>query len=250
MPTDRRHEVPERLSAEGDVLTPLDEDAVRRVARTLAEQDVESVALVFLFSYRQPEHEERAAELLREILPDDVPITRSSALLPEYREYERTATTVVSAYVRPTVARYLLRLDAGLGERSVRVMQSNGGTIGLDLASEQAARLALSGPAGGVVEALGIARRAMDTDAPCIMTLDMGGTSADVALCDGMRRVPPSTPSRTCRCACPPRTSTPSARAGGASPTSTRAAAYEWDRRAPELSRDPSATDAAAPSQQ
>ena len=185
VPTDRRHEVPERLSAEGDVLTPLDEDAVRRVARTLAEQDVESVALVFLFSYRRSEHEERAAELLREALPNDVPITQSSALLPEYREYERMATTVVNAYVRPPVARYLRRLDAGLGERSVRVMQSNGGTIGLDLASEQAARLALSGPAGGVVGALGVARRAMDPDAPRIMTLDMGGTSADVALCDG-----------------------------------------------------------------
>ena len=114
-----------------------------------------------------------------------VPITRSSALLPEYREYERTATTVVNAYVRPQVARYLRRLDAALGARSVRVMQSNGGTIGLDTAAEEAARLALSGPAGGVVGALGVARRALDTDAPRLKTLDMGGTSADVALCDG-----------------------------------------------------------------
>ena len=184
VPVDRRHEVPERLSADGDVLTPLDEDAVRQVARTLGEQDVESVALVFLFSYRGPEHEERAAEILQDALPD-VPITRSSALLPEYREYERTATTVVNAYVRPTMERYLTRLDAVLGERRVRVMQSSGGTIGLEPAAEQPARLALSGPAGGVVGALGVARRAMDTDAPRIMTLDMGGTSADVALCDG-----------------------------------------------------------------
>jgi N-methylhydantoinase A len=184
VPAERRHEVPERLSADGDILTPLDEGAVRRVAQTLAEQDVESVALVFLFSYRRPEHEDRALEILKEALPD-VPITRSSALLPEYREYERTATTVVNAYVRPTVARYLRRLDQDIGDRSVRVMQSNGGTIGLDLASEQAARLALSGPAGGVVGALGVARRAMDADVPHIMTLDMGGTSADVALCDG-----------------------------------------------------------------
>jgi len=184
VPAERRHEVPERLSADGDVLTPLDEDAVRQVAQTLAEQNVESVALVFLFSYRRPDHEDRAAEILREMLPG-VSITRSSALLPEYREYERTATTVVNAYVRPTVARYLRRLDQDVGDRSIRVMQSNGGTIGLDLASEQAARLALSGPAGGVVGALGVARRAMDTDAPRIMTLDMGGTSADVALCDG-----------------------------------------------------------------
>ncbi|MFB6230627.1 MAG: hydantoinase/oxoprolinase family protein [Salinibacter sp.] len=185
VPAERRHEVPERLSADGEVLAPLDEDAVRQVARMLAEQDVKSVALVFLFSYRDPEHEERAAEILRAALPDNVPITRSSALLLEYREYERTATTVVNAYVRPPVEQYLARLDETLGERPVRVMQSNGGTIGLNLAAEQAARLALSGPAGGVVGALGVARRALNTDAPRIMTLDMGGTSADVALCDG-----------------------------------------------------------------
>lgn len=184
VPDERRHEVPERLSAEGDVLTPLDETAVRRVAETMAGQDVESVAVVFLFSYRQPGHEERAAEIIRDVLPD-VPVTRSSALLPEHREYERTATTVVNAYVRPQVARYLGQLDEVLGGRSVRVMQSNGGTIGLDTAADEAARLALSGPAGGVVGALGIARRALDTDEPRLMTLDMGGTSADVALCDG-----------------------------------------------------------------
>jgi len=184
VPEARRYEVPERLSAEGEVLTPLDEAAVRRVAEAMREQEVESVAIAFLFSYQNPEHENRAAEIVREVLPD-VPVTLSSALLPEYREYERTATTVVNAYVRPQVARYLDRLDEALGARSVRVMQSNGGTIGLDTASDEAARLALSGPAGGVVGALGVARRALDTDTPRIMTLDMGGTSADVALCDG-----------------------------------------------------------------
>jgi N-methylhydantoinase A len=184
VPDARRHEVPERLNAEGDVITPLDTDAVRQVAETMAEQDVESIALVFLFAYRNPVHERRAAALLNEVLPD-VPVTRSSALLPEYREYERTATTVVNAYVRPQVARYLDRLDDALGSRSIRVMQSNGGTIGLDTAADEAARLALSGPAGGVVGALGVARRSLDTDAPRLLTLDMGGTSADVALCDG-----------------------------------------------------------------
>jgi len=184
VPDDRRHEVPERLSAEGEVLTPLDADAVREVAEQLAEQNVESVALVFLFSYQNPDHERRAEALLNDVLPD-VPVTRSSALLPEYREYERTATTVVNAYVRPQVARYLDRLDDALGARSVRVMQSNGGTIGTDTAADEAARLALSGPAGGVVGALGVARRSLDTDVPRLMTLDMGGTSADVALCDG-----------------------------------------------------------------
>ncbi len=184
VPAERRHEVPERISEDGEILTPLDEAAVRRAAEQMADQDVESVALAFLFSYRKADHEARAAELIREVLPD-VPITQSSALLPEYREYERTATTVVNAYVRPQVARYLERLDDALGSRSVRVMQSNGGTIGIDTAGEEAARLALSGPAGGVVGALGVAQRAFDTESPRIMTLDMGGTSADVALCDG-----------------------------------------------------------------
>ena len=184
VPAARRHEVPERISADGDILTPLDEAAVRRVARVLEEQDVGSVALAFLFSYRNPEHEKRAAEILRGELPDAVPVTRSSALLPEHREYERVATTVANAYVRPRVERYLTRLGSELGERPVRVMQSSGGTIGLGPAGEQAARLALSGPAGGVVGALGVARRALG-EAPRVMTLDMGGTSADVALCDG-----------------------------------------------------------------
>lgn len=185
VPDDRRHEVPERLNEAGEVLTPLDEDAVRRVAATIAGQDVDSVAVVLLFSYQNADHEQRTAEILRDELPPEVSITLSSALLPEYREYERTATTVVNAYVRPQVARYLDRLDEALGTRSVRVMQSNGGTIGLDTAADEAARLALSGPAGGVVGALGVTRRALDTDDPQIMTLDMGGTSADVALCDG-----------------------------------------------------------------
>lgn len=184
VPKARRHEVPERLDAAGAVVTPLDEAAARRVAQTLVEQEVESVAVVFLHAYRNPEHEARVAAILRD---DglDAPITLSSELLPEYREYERTATTVVNAYVRPPVERYLSQLGDTVGRRSLRVMQSNGGTISPEVAGEEAARLALSGPAGGVVGALGVARRALDTDRPRLMTLDMGGTSADVALCDG-----------------------------------------------------------------
>jgi N-methylhydantoinase A len=184
VPTERRFEVPERVDADGEVVTPLDEAAVRRVARSLREQGIESVAVVFLHAYRSADHEERAAALLRDEGVEGA-ITRSSALLPEYREYERTATTVANAYVRPTVERYLSRLREAVGDRSVRVMQSNGGTIGPEVAGTEAARLALSGPAGGVVGALGVARRALDTDRPRLMTLDMGGTSADVALCDG-----------------------------------------------------------------
>ena len=187
VPSRWRFEADERLAADGTVLHPLDRDGIRAVADRLAEDDVESLAIVFLFSFQDPTHEQAAAHIIRERLPD-LPITRSSTLLPEYREYERTATTVVNAYVQPLVSRYLNRLDDALAGRPVRVMQSNGGTIGLQPAAEEAARLVLSGPAGGVVGAFGVAQRVLDTEAPRLMTLDMGGTSTDVALCDG--RIP------------------------------------------------------------
>ncbi len=184
VPQARRFGVPERLDKDGRTLIPLDETAVEKLAERLAVEAVESVAVVLLFSFRNPDHERRVAALLRARLPD-VPISLSSDILPEYREYERTATTVINAYVRPLVARYLERLDQALGRRSMAVMQSNGGTIGPAQAAAQAARLVLSGPAGGVVGAFGLAQRAMDTDAPRLLTFDMGGTSTDVALCPG-----------------------------------------------------------------
>jgi N-methylhydantoinase A len=184
VPHARRFGATERLAADGTVLTPIDGATLRDVAERLAEQNVESLAIVFLFSFQNPAHERHAAQRIREYLPD-LPITLSSDLLPEYREYERTATTVVNAYVQPTVSRYVDRLDEALGPRSVRVMQSNGGTIGLAPAAREAARLVLSGPAAGVVGAFGLARRVLETNAPRLMTLDMGGTSTDVALCDG-----------------------------------------------------------------
>lgn len=223
VPRELRFEVAERLNAQGQVVTSLDEDGVRAVARRMRAAQAESVAVVFLFSFLNPAHEERAGELLRAALPD-VPISLSCRVLPEHREYERTATTVINAYVRPPVARYLGRLQStlqeqanassrqtaksskqpdGLGEQPVasddgprvRVMQSNGGAIGLEAAASGAARLVLSGPAGGVVGAWHVARQAMQSEpaqsepaqseAPRIITLDMGGTSTDVALCPG-----------------------------------------------------------------
>jgi len=187
VPRASRFEVEERLDAHGEVITPLDDDGVRAIARQLAATGVESIAVVFLFSFRDPGHERRAAEIIREVLPD-VPLSLSSDILPEYREYERTATTVINAYVRPLVARYLARLALALGsgsERRVRLMQSNGGAIGLEQAARQAARLVLSGPAGGVVGAFAAARQALRSATPHIITFDMGGTSTDVALCPG-----------------------------------------------------------------
>ncbi len=190
-----RLEVAERLDADGNVVTPLDEAAVMALANRLAAESaahpdaaVESLAIVFLFSFRNPTHEQRAADILRNRLPD-LPISLSSAILPEYREYERTATTVINAYVQPLVARYLERLQRSLGSGgrapAVRIMQSNGGAIGLVQAAREPARLVLSGPAGGVVGAFAVAQQAQPTVPVQLITFDMGGTSTDVALCNG-----------------------------------------------------------------
>ncbi len=181
-----RLEVPERVGADGSVLLPLDEDAVRALARRMAQdpESPESIAVVLLFSFLNPEHERRVEAILREHLPDRF-VSLSSEILPEYREYERTATTVINAYVRPLVARYLERLTGALPACQVRIMQSNGGVIGVDQAGSQAARLVLSGPAGGVVGAFALAQQATGLDDPNVITLDMGGTSTDVALCPG-----------------------------------------------------------------
>ena len=182
-----RFEVPERLAANGQVLLALDEDAVRRIADSLKSAAVESLAVVFLFSFLDATHERRAAAIIREHLPG-IALSLSTDILPEYREYERTATTVINAYVQPLVARYLRRLSDAVGERTFRVMQSSGGSIDVRQATEQAARLVLSGPAGGVAGAFGLARQALATQAPRVLTFDMGGTSTDVALCPG--RIP------------------------------------------------------------
>ncbi|MCC6168046.1 MAG: hydantoinase/oxoprolinase family protein [Caldilineaceae bacterium] len=179
-----RLEVPERLDANGDVLEALDEAAVAALGEKLAASDIESLALALLFAFRNPVHEERAAAILAAACPD-LPISLSSAILPEYREVERTATTVINAYVQPLVGRYLARLARALAGSRVRILQSNGGAIGLDQAAAQPVRLVLSGPAGGVVGAFAVARQALDDAAPPIITLDMGGTSTDVALCPG-----------------------------------------------------------------
>lgn len=184
VPAELRYEAVERLDVEGNVLTPLDEAALEETARQMAAAQPESVAIVFLFSYRNPAHEERAAKTLRRYLPDAT-FSLSSHILPEYREYERTATTVVNAYVQPLAERYLRRLSHALGGTPIRVMQSNGGAIGIDQASAEPARLVLSGPAGGVVGAFAAAAQALETPTPHIITFDMGGTSTDVALCPG-----------------------------------------------------------------
>lgn len=182
-----RFEAAERVSAQGEVIRPLDLTSLAPIVPQLQADQIESVAICLLFSFLYPEHERQIAAALRNANPD-LALSLSSAILPEYREYERTATTVINAYVTPLMSRYLRRLAAGLEPRPLTIMQSNGGIINAETAGHEAARTALSGPAGGVVGARFIAGEAGVTD---LITFDMGGTSTDVALCRG--RVPTTT---------------------------------------------------------
>ena len=194
-PRGLRFEVQERVTAQGEVLQALDCSELEPIWEQLQAQEVRSVAVCLLFSFLRPEHEQAIGEWLlaadrqRREQEDDpgepLHISLSSQILPEYREFERTATTVVNAYVAPLMARYLARLEAGVAPRSLTIMQSNGGVISAGVAAQEAARTVLSGPAGGVVGAHYVARRAGFED---VITFDMGGTSTDVALCPG--RVP------------------------------------------------------------
>ena len=185
VPRSRRFEADERLRADGSVISAPHGDELRELARKLRADRVESLAVVFLFSFLNEDHERQVEAVMTKLMPE-LYVSLSVDILPEYREYERTATTVMNAYVEPLAGRYLERLADALDGRNVWVMQSNGGTIRINQAADQAARLVLSGPAGGVVGGFGLAVRAMGTESPRILTFDMGGTSTDVALCPGM----------------------------------------------------------------
>ena len=169
--------VRERVVASGEVLEPLDERELRNIARKLKQAGVEAVAISLLFSFLHPEHEERIASSLA---PLDVPLSISNRILPEYREYERTSTVVINAYLQPLMGRYLKRLS-GETKLNLRVMQSSGGSISAEIAATEPVRTILSGPSGGVVGAL---RSAQSAGIQNVITFDMGGTSTDVALCD------------------------------------------------------------------
>jgi N-methylhydantoinase A len=174
---DLRFGVAERVVASGEVLEHLDTSELPGLVETLKQAGVESVAISLLFSFLHPEHEERIAESLASL---GVPLSISSRILPEYREYERTSTVVINAYLQPLMGRYLKRLKDE--SPNLRVMQSSGGSISAEVAADEPVRTILSGPSGGVVGALRAARSAGITN---VITFDMGGTSTDVALCDG-----------------------------------------------------------------
>jgi N-methylhydantoinase A len=172
--------VSERVVASGEVLEPLNGRELRGLIRTLKQAGVEAIAISLLFSFLHPEHEERIASALASL---DVPLSISSRILPEYREYERTSTVVINAYLQPLMGRYLSRLSSSdqSTNLNLRVMQSSGGSISGDMAASEPVRTILSGPSGGVVGAL---RAAQSAGIKNVITFDMGGTSTDVALCD------------------------------------------------------------------
>jgi N-methylhydantoinase A len=177
-----RLEVAERLAADGSVLEELRDDDVRAVAGRLRELGVESVAVCLLHAYANPEHEQRVGELLEEELPG-VSVSLSSRILREQREYERSATTVVNAYVRPLMSSYLRSIRSGLAERGITaplaIMQSSGGVMTASDAEERPVFALESGPAAGVVAALGIATRIGYEN---VISFDMGGTTAKASL--------------------------------------------------------------------
>ncbi|MBL7241216.1 methylhydantoinase [Komagataeibacter rhaeticus] len=177
-----RFEVPERVRHDGTVETALDEESVRAAARALKDAGVQAVAIGFLYSFVRPGHEQRALEIVQEEFPEAF-TSISSAVAPEFREYERFSTTVVNAYLGPVMETYITRLarrlmDLGLGV-APRITQSNGGVISFDLARALPVRTVLSGPSTGVVAAQEIGRM---IGIPNLITFDMGGTSTDVAL--------------------------------------------------------------------
>jgi N-methylhydantoinase A len=177
-----RKEVSERLSAGGEVQVPLNEDDVRKAARELREAGVEAVAICFLHAYRNPVHEQRARELVREAMPDAY-ISISSDVMPEFREYERISTTALNAAIGPRMARYLQRFLDRVAELSIDTepltIHSNGGLMSVNTVRHYPVRTCLSGPAAGVVGAAVVGRT---VGFPNLVTFDVGGTSTDVSL--------------------------------------------------------------------
>ena len=181
-PRNLRLEVDERTGPRGEVITPLDEPSVTAAIATLQRENVEAVAVSLLHAYANPAHEQRIGTMLRAALPGAF-ITLSSDILPEIREYERTSTAVINAYVGPVVARYIGALEAALRAAGIPgrllVMQSSGGILEAAHVAAWPARIVECGPAAGVI---GAARQGVRSGYPDLITLDMGGTTAKASL--------------------------------------------------------------------
>jgi N-methylhydantoinase A len=182
VPRDRAVGVRERLGPAGEVLLALEDDSVREAASLLRREKVESVAVCLLHSYVNPEHEQRVGAILAEELPG-VPISLSSDVAPEFREYLRSSTTVINAVIRPVVQRYLQRIESRLADAGVQaellVMQSSGGVFGSDAAARKPVFMVESGPAAGVIASAYLGET---LGRPDILSFDMGGTTAKVGL--------------------------------------------------------------------
>jgi N-methylhydantoinase A len=182
IPRDLRFEVPERMNARGEVVTPLDEAAVTEAAQALLAKGCEAVVIHFLHAYANPDHEIRAGKRVAMIWPNDY-ITLGHALLSEFREYERGTTASVNAAVQPILDRYVRRLQGDLEAkgfaRDLLVMSGNGGTTPARLVAREAAKTVMSGPASGVMAA---AKTMEQSGVRSAITYDMGGTSTDVAV--------------------------------------------------------------------
>ncbi len=177
-----RFEVPERLDYRGTVLKPLDEEVVRRVAAELRRENVEAAVVCYLFSFMDPAHERRTAEILREMLPG-LHLSVSSEILPVIREYERLSTATVNAYVMPIMHSYLRRLreklKAGGFKKELYLMQSSGGIMSSSVAADRPVYTIDSGPAGGVTAA---AQLGVSLGYPDVISFDMGGTTAKICV--------------------------------------------------------------------
>ncbi len=177
-----RLEAPERLNVRGEVLAPLDGGALREACEVLRSEGVEAVAISFLHAYANPVHEQQAAEVVREVLPDAA-LSVSHRVAPELREYDRTSTTVANAYVQPLAGRYLMGLEGGLRgcglAAPLHIMLSNGGSCSAETAAAFPVRLVESGPCGGALAAAYWCRRSGWED---VLAFDMGGTTAKAML--------------------------------------------------------------------
>lgn len=179
VPRERRFEIAERVSHTGEVITPLDQDALPALVEQVQASGAESVAVCLLFSFLHPAHEEAIRDVLEEA---GLFVSISSQVMPTFREYERTSTTAANAYLSPVMGRYLSELESTLSADDLQIMQSNGGSIRPEVARQNAVRCLLSGPAGGAVGAQAISEQAGYRK---LLTFDMGGTSTDVSLLDG-----------------------------------------------------------------
>ncbi|MGE0700544.1 MAG: hydantoinase/oxoprolinase family protein, partial [Hyphomicrobiaceae bacterium] len=183
-PGARRVEVRERIGSQGEVLTPLDEASLAAAIDRLKAERVEAVAVALLFSFLNPDHERRVRAAVETAMPG-IPVSLSSEVDPVFREYERTVVTTFDAYVKPIVGRYLANMERELSSAGVpaplQVMQSRGGLAGCEVARQRPVRLFLSGPAAGAIGGLAAAREA---GFESLITIDVGGTSSDIALID------------------------------------------------------------------